>query len=78
MVSDNTIFLGVDYSISIYSSIDSHNAYICIQNSIGMFQVGVERWFVLPIWLFEKCFLSKVNKKKKLINFVLFQRFNAF
>ena len=30
-------------------SIDIHNAYICIQNSIGMFQVGVERWFVLSI-----------------------------
>ena len=28
--------------------------------------------------LFEKGFLSKVNKDKKLINFVLFQRFNAF
>ena len=41
MVSDNKIFLGVDYSISIYSSIDIDNAYICIQNSIGMFQVGV-------------------------------------
>ena len=48
-------FLGVDYSISIYFncillSIDIiHNAYICIQNSIGMFQVGVEHWFVLSI-----------------------------
>ena len=30
-------------------SIYIHNAYICIQNSIGMFQVGVERWFVLSI-----------------------------
>ena len=49
MASDNKIFLGVDYSINIYSSIDIHNAYICIRNSIGMFQVGVERWFVLPI-----------------------------
>ena len=29
--------------------IDIHNAYICIQNSIGMFQVGFERWFVLSI-----------------------------
>ena len=37
-------------------SIDIHNAYICIQNSIGMFQVGVERWFVLTIGAIWKRF----------------------
>ena len=34
-------------------SIDIHNGFICIQNSIGVFQVGVERWFDLfmeAIW----------------------------
>ena len=60
-------------------SIDIHNAYICIQNSIGMFQVGVERWFVLSIeTIWKKVFFLRLIKDKKLISFVLFQRFNAF
>ena len=44
-----------------------------------MFQVGVERWYVLSIEAYlKKVFVLRLIKDKKLINFVLFQRINAF
>ena len=39
-----------------------------------MFQVGVERWR----GYLKKVFVLRLIKDKKLINFVLFQRINAF